>query len=278
LFIWLLVWIQPAKALTEIKVEENYIEFQSLITLYQNVTSIQKLSYSLNEDMLHMLNESLTSAIRSQASSAIINNLKVLIKVEEKWLNISLTFKIENVSEKIGSKVIVNCSWKNFQVKDNLTINGLEFNKFGEAYIAPLVKKYENSSQARFWINETHSVSPEKALEVANSFLILDFKEFSIPLEEWNKTYNVKTRATLFQYNAPSKMDFNLTITEENQSKYYIAKLNSKAVASIPGYAKAKGDAIIFIINEDKEMYVAGLISTLILILIPIHLYERKLK
>lgn len=274
--LWLLCWIQPIKGLTEIKVEEDYVEFQSLIALNQNVTLLQKFEYIFNEETLQTLNKSLTLAIKSLASSATVYNLKASVKVDEKWFNITLMFKIGGVSKKAGNKVIVDCSWKNFQIKDNLTINGVEVNKFGEAYLAPMIKKYENSSEARFWINETHSVSPEKALEIAENFLMLDFKEFSTPLKEWNKTYNVKTQTTLFQYNKPSKINFNLTIRKENQSISYIAKLDSKAEISVFGYAKASDDELTFSITENKEKYVASLILALILALIPIHFYEKK--
>ncbi len=277
LFLWLLCWIQPTKALTEIKIEENYVEFQSLITLNQNITLFEKFEYSFNEDALRMLNETLTQAIKNQTFPAKIQNLVASIKINENWFNVSLFFKIENVSKKVGNKVIVDCSWKNFQIKNNLIIDGIEGNRFGETYLAPLIKKYENSSEARFWINKTQSVSPEKALEIANNFLILDFREFSKPLEEWNKTYNVKTQTTIFQYDALSKINFNLTISEWNRSKSYIAKLNSKAVIYVPGYAKTSGNVIIF--NAEKigvEKNAAGLILTLIVIIAIIHFYEKK--
>ncbi|MBS7656206.1 hypothetical protein KEJ50_06920 [Candidatus Bathyarchaeota archaeon] len=277
LFFWLLCWIQPVKALTEIKAEENYVEFQSLIALNQNVTLLKKFEYFFNEDTLQMLNDALTQAIKNQTSSASIHNLKASIKINENWVNISLFFKVEGVLKKLENKIIVDCSWKNFQVKNSLIINEVEVNKFGEAYLTPLIKKYENSSEARFWINKTHSTSPEEALEIANKFLMLDFKEFSKPLEEWNKTYNVKMQTTTLQYNAPSKINFNLTIIEGNQSKSYIVKLDSKAVIYASGYAKASENMLIFNVKEGvNEKNVTSLILTLILTVAIIHFYERK--
>ncbi|MEM2629729.1 MAG: hypothetical protein QXN41_00770 [Candidatus Bathyarchaeia archaeon] len=279
-FLCFLCLIQPIGALTEIKIRDDYIEFQSLITLNQNVTLIKHFEYNVNEGLLQIFNESLTQAIKTQAPSAKIYNLKASVRVNENWFNVSLSFKVNGVAENIGNKILINCSWKSFQVKNSLVINDVELNKFGESYLTPLIKKYENSSEARFWINKTYSVSPEKALEVAKNFLILDFKEFSKPLEKWNKTYNVKSQTTIFQYDVPSKINFNLTImdVEKNQTKFYIAKLDSKAIIYVPGYAKANEDILIF--NDIKkggvEKNVTSIILTLIIAIICIHFYERK--
>jgi hypothetical protein len=276
LFLWLLCWFKPAEALTNIKVEENNVDFYSLIAIHQNFLQKSE-SLILNEDTLNLLNESLSFAIKEKAPFATIHNLKASLNINEKWFNISLTFKIEGISKNAGNKIIVDCSWKNFQIKNNLTINGIEFNKVGETYLTPLIKKYENSSEARFWINETHSVSPEKALEIATNFAALDFKEFSAPLESWNKTYNVKMQKTIFQYNAPSKINFNLTVKEENKSLSYILKFDSKAEISVFGYAKAIGDTLIFeSIKEKKEKDIAITILILFLIVVSLHLYEKK--
>jgi|GEM_PF-2787139 len=277
LLFWLLCWFKPAEALTNIKVEEDNIDFYSLIAIRQNFLQKPE-SFIFNGDALNLLNESLSLAIKEKVSSATIHNLKASLKIDEKWLNISLTFKVEGASKNAGNKIIVDCSWKNFQIKNNLTINEIEFNKVGKAYLVPLIKKYENSSEARFWINETHSVSPEKALEVAINFATLDFKEFSAPLESWNKTYNVKMQKTIFQYDAPSKINFNLTVREENKSSSYILKLDSKAEVSVFGYAKAIGDALIFeSIKERREKDITIIVLTLFLIAIPLHLYEKKI-
>lgn len=262
-------------SLIEVNIEKGLIEFRSIIALKQNVTAIGELKFPVSGDALLALNASLSKALQERAPGATVRNLEAYVAASKDWFNVTLKFNVGGVTRVKGNRMLVDCAWKNFWVKEGLEANGVKFNKVGEAYLSPAVEKYENASGVRFWLNETRSVAPGEAIASLKKFSMLDFREFSVPLDGWNKTYSIVERRTFFRYDAPPRLNFNLTVMEANGSAAYLAKVDSEAEISAPNYAKAEGDVITVNLGEGEAP--APLISILIAAAVVIYAYERKL-
>lgn len=260
----------------KVGIEKNLIEFRAVIALKQNVTTIGELEAPLSGDALLALNGSLSKALQEKAPEATIHNLEAYVAASKGWFNVTLKFNVEGVTRVKGNKLLVDCAWKNFRVEEDLEADGVKFNKVGEAYLGPAIEKYENASGVRFWLNETHSVAPEEAIAVVKEFSMLDFREFSAPLDGWNKTYSITERRTFFRYDAPPRLNFNLTVMGANGSVAYLAKVDSEAEVSAPSYARAEGDVITVNLGEGGGP--VPLISILIAAAIATYVYERGLK
>lgn len=261
----------------KVSVEKDLIEFRSIIALKQNVTPIGELEAPISGGALLALNRSLSKALQERAPRAAIRNLEARLVASKGWFNITLKFNVEGVTKVRGNKMFIDCAWKNFWVKEDLEANGVKFNKVGEAYLGPAIEKYENASGVRFWLNKTHSVAPEEAIAAVKKLSMLDFREFSAPLDGWNKTYSIAERRTFFRYDAPPKLDFNLTLMgAANKSVAYLARVDSEAEISAPNYAKAEGDVITVNLGEGRGP--VPLISILIAAAIVTYVYERRIK
>src|SRR5207302_2580288 len=133
------------------------------------------------------------------------------------WLNISLSFGIEESSRSTDQGVQFDTAWRSFAVSSSISLAGFEANNIGSAYLVGAADALQGVKNTKTIVFTYHlngrgvpiADLPEKATTVS----VLNFSSLAIPLSNWIPAYNYTTNSVTWSLKSLPTYTFDVTET-----------------------------------------------------------------
>ena len=239
-----------------ISVQNGQLQMKMILSLNQNITTLPTRTLSLNASQDSSLRSAFANALQQADPSAELSSLTLQIVSTSDWLNVTATMGISGVTTLNGDMATFNSTWKSFDVATDLSAQNLSYNAVGSVYLRPVVDYYVNASKyelkpnavitaVTFFSNETSVPGYRLANQVGN-FTLFDFLPLNVPLEQWNKTYNIQNNTTNWRYTPPQALAVSLSGTRGlNNTFQMFANYGYDAEIVLPGVAQGSGNTLV---------------------------------
>jgi len=247
-------------------------------TMQQNFTALQDQVIDLKGQDLEAATNALRRALETKSSGMVTSDVSFKIVTSKSTLNVTVLFKVENISSVAGKVTTVDLTWKSFNIPDDLVTQDLSYNLFGNTYVKPIVLSYSNSTWARFYLNETRSVFYQDAADAAGNATLLDFRALSKSLASWNRTIDLKDQKTTWFFPSERVFDLRVDIEEPNGTRSYYSKIEVSSNIVGPDFATVNGDLVISTQSGIEEPLMLAVVIVVLAIAVGLHMYERKMR
>ena len=292
LMVLLSIYTAPASAPDVIlTVEKEQVRVKLALSLHQNMTQFPNQTGPLNAAEVSDASRTISQSMKKGSPAVGLSDLTLDLNSTRTWLNLTATMNVSGVSERKGDILAVDSTWKAFNVSADLRAGNLSYNAVGIRYLRPVVDFYANASKfesnpnatikaVTFFMNETQSVAGEEAANQAGNFTVFDFRSLDIPLEQWNRTYNVQNNTTNWRYAPPPLLGMSVRAEISNKSLEIFSEYSYSAEISVPGLARAEGQMVYMDVGTgQKEWVMAGVvIAALVLAVVSQFLLRARRK
>ncbi len=238
-----------------ISVQNGQFQMKMVLSLNQNMTTLPATTLSLDASQDSSLHSAFANALQQADPSAQLSSLTLQITSTGNWLNVTATMGVSGVSTLAGDVATFNSTWKSFNVATDLSTQNLSYNSVGSVYLRPIVDYYVNASNyelkpnatitaVTFFSNETSVPGYRLANQVGN-FTLFDFSPLNVPLEQWNRTYNIQNDTTNWRYTPPQALAVSVSGTRGLNNTFQIfANYGYDAEIVLPGVAQGSGNTL----------------------------------
>jgi len=226
-------------------IEPDRVHVKASSSLTQNITSLFEKKITVSGDSLANAARALERHVKTRIPEASVKSLSVLCTFTNNTISLSVEFDIVGVVSKREEVITANLTWRAFNVTDDLSAEGANYNLVGKAYFRDAISRYENMTATRFYDNRTTPITPYRARDIAGNITMLQFKPIETPLPKWEMAYNMARGETSYRVKLGHTVDLvarrelNTSITEFG----VWMDLTGEIVAS--GYARPKGEALV---------------------------------
>ena len=256
-----------------ISAQNGQLQMKMVLSLNQNMTTFPTRTLSLNASQDTSLRSAFANALQQADPSAQLSSLTLQITSTSDWLNVTATMGVSGVSTVNGDVATFNSTWKSFDVATDLSAQNLSYNAVGSVYLRPVVDYYVNASKyelkpnatitaVTFFSNETSVPGYRLANQVGN-FTLFDFSPLNVPLEQWNKTYNIQNDTTSWRFTPPQALMVSLSGTRGLNNTFQIfANYGYDAEILLPGVAQGSGNTLLVGVGSGhrEEVMIAAVI------------------
>lgn len=272
-----------------ITIEKEQVKAKFVLSLQQNMTQFPSQTSTLGMTSDANLSSAFKDALKKTNSTAAPSDLTLNLDSTKTWLNVTTTMSVSGVLQPRGDILAVDMAWKAFNVSSDLRAGNLSYNTIGNRYLRPVVAFYANASlfAARpnatitgvtFYLNST-SVAGSTMKNAAGNFTLFDFRALSAPLEGWPRTYNLSNNTTTWRYSAPQRLNLSISVQQSNKTTDIFANYGYGAEVTVPGLARARGNALLLDVGTgQKEWVMAGIVAVTIALAIVTQLLFRARK
>ncbi|MGO9643459.1 MAG: hypothetical protein ACLPY5_01790 [Candidatus Bathyarchaeia archaeon] len=257
-----------------ISVQNGQFQMKMILSLNQNMTTLPTTTLSLDASQDSSLHSAFANALQQADPSAQLSNLTLQIISTNDWLNVTATMVVSGVSTVNGDVATFNSTWKSFDVATDLSARNLSYNTVGSVYLRPVVDYYVNASNyelkpnatitaVTFFSNET-SVPGYRLADQVGNFTLFDFSPLNVPLEQWNKTYNIQNDTTTWRYTPPQALAVSLSGTRGLNNTFQIfANYGYDAEMVLPGVGQGSGNTLLVGVGSGhrEEVMIAAVIG-----------------
>jgi len=267
------------------------------VSIFQNVTAIVG-SFVLpqTDSVLVGYNSTtaaatLQSAIQARTPSANLKSLRLHAvstpwsnSTQVQWLNISLSFGIEESSRSNDQSVHFDAAWRSFAVSSSVSLAGFEANNIGSAYLVGAAEALQGIKNSKTIVFTYHlngrgvpiADLPEKAATVS----VLNFSSLAIPLSNWIPAYNYTTNSVTWSLKSLPTYTFDVTetVTEAQPTQIHYQLSYSFHMASITAPLRSSfiGDTIFVVFGDTTETFMGLIIASASLVAVGTTFYERR--
>lgn len=283
------VFVVPAQASTiTFDVGKDHVQMKMVLSLHQNMTNLPNQTSMLTLSQDSNMATSFRQAFSKLEPSATPSDATVKIGSSNNWLNLTLTADVAGVVDQHGDVAEVNMTWKSFQVTTDLREGNLSYNAVGNRYFRPLVEFYANASKfennpnatikaVNFFVNGTESVGADVAENTVGNFTLLDFRPLNLPIDQWNRTYNLSNNTTNWTYVPVTTFGASVTAQRKNITTKFISDYSYDAEVTVPGLVRAAGNSLLIDIGSGgKEWVMAGIVVLALALAIIIQVLYRS--
>jgi len=256
-----------------ISVQNGQLQMQMILSLNQNMTTLPTRTLSLDASQDSSLHSAFENALQQADPSTQLSSLTLQITSKSDWLNVTATMGVSGVSTVNGDVATFNSTWKSFDVATDLSAQNLSYNAIGSVYLRPVIDYYVNASKyelkpnatitaVTFFSNET-SVPGYRLADQVGNFTLFDFSPLNVPLEQWNKTYNIQNNTTTWRYTPPQALAVSLSGTRGLNNTFQIfANYGYDAEIVLPGVAQGSGNTLLIGVGSGhrEEAMIAAVI------------------
>ena len=225
------------------------------LSLVQNVTTLPKLTTSIDADSDANVSAAFSEALRNANPSASPSNLTIGLTSTEKSINLTCTMGVAGVSQKNGDILTANMTWLSFNVASDIRAQNFSFNTIGKRYFRSVVAYYANASRfvgrpnstitgVTFFVNGT-SVGPPAAENYVGNFTTLNFGSINTNVAQWNRTYTLNNNTTTWRYFPPQYLNFDMRIERKNVTTDYVATYGYDVAISVSGVGRAQQSVLL---------------------------------
>jgi hypothetical protein len=245
----------PASAAdVTITFDKQQVQAKMILSVHQNMTRFPNQATSLDASSGANVSSAINEALRGADPSASFSALSVKVKSNATWLNLTVAMSLAGVSERRGDVADVNMTWKAFNTTADLRVGSLSYNTVGSRYFRPVVDFYQNASKfenspnatikaVTFFVNGTSVAGANVANQVGN-FTLLDFRSLDLPLDQWNRTYNLVNNTTTWRYAPPTILNASIRAQELNETFTLFSYYAYGALITVQGLASAHGNLL----------------------------------
>jgi hypothetical protein len=247
-------------------------------SIHQNFTRLLDQTVDVAGMDLSVAKEALTKALKDRSPSILISDVAIKIATSGTWLNVTMTFKAQNITSRSGKIMKVDCSWKSFNIPDDLKSHNVSYNMVGRDYVKPTVLSYANNTWARFYLDETRSVFYQDAADAAGNATLFDFTSLSKPLDLWNMTANMEEETTTWFFPAAKVFDLSATVEDPNGTKAYYAVIELSSEIVAPSFSRIEGDIIVAVQGDFEEPLMLSIVIAVLAVTLGLCVYEMKIR
>jgi len=249
------VFAAPASAAdVTITFDKQQVQAKMILSVHQNMTRFPNQATSLDASSDANVSSAINEALRSADPSASFSALSMKVKSNATWLNLTVAMNLAGVSERRGDVADINMTWKGFNTTADLRVGNLSYNTVGSRYFRPVVDFYQNASKfenspnatikaVTFFVNGTSVAGANVANQVGN-FTLLDFRSLDLPLDQWNRTYNLANNTTTWRYAPPTILNASIRVQELNETFTLFSYYAYGALITVQGLASAHGNLL----------------------------------
>jgi len=251
--------------------KENFQTSMNL-SVHQNMTKFVNQSIALDASQNSNMSAAFNDALRKVDPSASFSALTIRVWSNATWLNLTIATSIVGVSERKGDIAAVNTTWRMFNVSADLRAGNLSYNTVGREYFRPVLDFYANASlfvndpnatirAVNFFVDETQSVTGPEAANYVGNFTVLDFRPLNVPIDQWERTYNLSNNTTTWRYTPPVIFAASVEASQLNKSVTLFSSYTYSAEIIIPGLAQAAGNILrVDVGTGQKEWIMTGVV------------------
>lgn len=245
----------PASAAdVTVTVDKQQVQARMVLSVRQNMTRFPDLATSLDASSGANVSSAISEALRAVDPSASFSALTVNVRSNATWLNLTVVMSLAGISERRGDVADVNMTWKAFNTTNDLRVSNFSYNTVGSRYFRPVVEFYQNASRfesnpnttiksVTFFVNDT-SVAGETIANQVGNFTVIDFRSLDLPLDQWNRTYNLSNNTTTWRYAPATTLNDSIRVQELNKTFTFYSYYAYAALITVAGLASAHGDIL----------------------------------
>jgi hypothetical protein len=278
----------PASAAdVTITVDRQQVQAKMVLSVHQNMTRFPNLATSVDTSNDADLSSAISAALKSADPSASFSALSVNVRSNETWLNLTVGITLAGVSERKGEVANVNMTWKAFNTTEDLRTGNLSYNTVGSRYFRPELEFYENASKfeskpnatikaVTFFVNATSVAGASAANQVGN-FTVLDFRSLDVPLDQWNRTYNLSNNTTTWRYSPGTILNASIRAQELNKTFTLFSYYAYGASITAHGLALAHGDLLQTDVGSGQQEWImVGVVLVAVLAVVLVQVSFRR--
>ena len=274
IFILILVSVYTAPtsaANVTITVGTQQVQTKMTLSVHQNITKFPNLATPLDTSSGTNVSTAINKALRATEPSASFSALSLYVKSNATWLVLTVVIDLAGVSERRGNVADVNMTWKAFNTTADLSVGNFSYNTVGRRYFRPVMDFYQNASKfenkpnatvkgVTFFVNGTSVAGTSMANNVGN-FTVLDFRSLNLPLDQWNRTYNLSNNTTTWRYVPATILNASVRVDELNKTFRLFSYYSYGAMITVEGLASAHGNLLrVDIGTGQQEWIMTGLV------------------
>jgi len=281
----------PASAAdVTITFDKQQVQAKMILSVHQNMTRFPNQATSLDASSGANVSSAINEALRGVDPSASFSALSVKVKSNATWLNLTVVMSLAGVSERRGDVADVNMTWKAFNTTADLRVGNFSYNTVGSRYFRPVVDFYQNASKfennpnatikaVTFFVNGT-SVAGASVANLVGNFTVLDFRSLDLPLDQWNRTYNLANNTTTWRYAPPTILNASIRVQELNKTFTLFSYYAYGALITVQGLASAHGNLLRANVGTGQQEWImaaAVLVAVVAAVVVQV-VFRRKRK
>ena len=267
--------------------DANHVQVKMALSVHQNMTELPDRVGSLNETESQNATAAITDALQKISPGAVLSGVNIDVNSNKTWLNLTLTMDVAGISQPRGDVMLVNTTWRAFNVSADLRTANISYNTFGIRYLRPVIDFYLNASRFETSPNATikavtffegnQSVAGEEAANHAGNMTIFDFRSLDLPLDRWTRTYSLDNNTTTWRYTPAPALVTSVRAERLNQSYQIFSNYAFSAEAIVPGLARAEGNTMFVDVGTgQKELIMTSIVLAAIVLAVVSQLYFRS--
>ncbi len=273
-----------------ISTQNGQFQTKMILSLHQNITTLPTTTLSLDASQDSSLRSAFANALQQADPSAQLSGLTLQITSTNDWLNVTATMGVSGVSTLNGDVASFNSTWKSFDVATDLSAQNLSYNTVGRVYFRPAVEYYVNASDyelkpnatitaVTFFANET-SVPGYRLADQVGNFTLFDFSPLNVPLEQWNRTYNIPNDTTSWRYTPAEALAVSVSGTRGLNNTFQIfANYGYNAEIVLPGLGQGSGNTLLVDVGSGhREEVMVGAVIFFIAVAVGVQMLFRSKK
>lgn len=230
-----------SKMSVTVDAEKIHVKIESVVT--QNFTALAPVEFSVNGESLTKTQAAIDNATKAKQRNAETANLAVSVQFTEASIRVKTEFDILGVVLVKGSILAANTSWRSFDVSENVSAQGVYWNRVGEAYLVPAVDRFVDVTGAQFYTNRTILTGTYQAKQTLRNLRMLDFKALATPLHHWNMARSLREGKTVWRLSVGTVFDLSVRDKDSAGAEHTVLR-TLDAEISAPGYASLEGETV----------------------------------
>jgi len=282
-----LMLVPASAADITISFDRQTLQARMHLAVHQNMTQFGNESVTVDAAQDPALAAAFTEALKEADSHAGYSALTTTVWSNATWLNLTVAMTLTGASDKRGDIAAVNTTFRAFNVSANLRVGNFSYNTLGKEYFRPVADFYVNASKFEndpnatiraitFFVNETQSVPGPDAANYVGNFTVLDFRALNVPLDEWQRTFDLGNNTTTWTYTPPVQLGAEIRASELNQSLTLFANYAYSAEVVVPGLAQAEGNIVrVDVGSGQKEWIMVAVVVVLLALAVVVQFMYR---
>ena len=263
------------------------------LTAYDSSFSLPQAHFLLQGENATAIADSVQRELRLKSPEARVMDLTLEVstsqwsnQTEIQWFNTTLTFSVASIQSTTGGVLRADMAWRSFKYPADITINGVEINNIGKAYLGDVAQDLaaEQTSTTPAIINrylaDGRFTSSSRFPDIVATISTFNFTSLATPLTEWEVdndplayTMSLSREKTLLG------MAFIRVIQDPEQQATisYGLFYDLKAKIDTPGNSSVQNDAVLVRIDNSPETIMGALVAAVAAAASGTYLYERRL-
>jgi hypothetical protein len=272
-----------------ITIQKEDIQTRMVLSLHQNITALPTQTSTITQSSSDSFT-GFSQAIRARDPNATLTDLQINVASTPSVLNLTITMTLSGVAQRRGDVSTVDMAWKGFNVTADLHSGNLSYNLIGKKYFRPIYVFYANASKyvgrpnatitgISFLFNQTQSISPDQAIEIAGNRTLLNFKPLDVSLDQWTRSYNLSNDTTTWRYSPIPLLADSIRVQQGNNTKLLNAQYGYSAEIVASGLARANGNTLLVDVGSGvREWIMAAIVIIAIVSAVAVQILFRNMR